>query len=710
MKSLITGATIMAMAALLLPAAATADVPQLMTIQGKLSNAGGPLEGSYSVVFSIYETEVAAVPEWADTLVVDVVAGLFNVVLGEGNPIPVSTFGSDDLWLGIKVADDAEMTPRRRLTTVPYSFSTVSGSGGTGGGWNDDGNVVILQTISDSVGIGTITPEAELHVVGELLVTDKATIGADNTNSADYSFVVGQGNAAQADHATVGGGLSNTANGARSTVSGGTSNIAGGLFSTIGGGQANIAGATAATIPGGVECSALGNYSFAAGFMAKANHDGAFVWSDPTGSFESTGDNQFLISASGGVGINTDSPGDALSVAGIIESETGGFRFPDGTVQTSAATGGTGWADDGDVIRLENLTDSVGIGTSTPEAILDVAGSFNADEVNVGSPTQTGAFSFFRNGSASRVVGLGTFNEGGWVRTYDSGGAFTHSIEPDVDLDGGWLGIWRPGGIGFRVDANYDGTDEPRVTVDGSSRDIVFDMSAAGDASVVLPDNAISSDELLDETGIAAAKTNIGITLGVAGMTDIETVTLTLPTTGYVFLQGKCFVRFSGTQSNNDARIQIDTVTGGGTLAPNYTWISCDSFPSTGDYNYSANVQRVYFLNAGTYTFIMEGITNSNGVAEAFHPQLTALFVPTSYGAVEAFVGAENVDQFDKVTLQVGDDADRDSPGTKQLYKADLRDLELRAARLRAELRKVEMQLDEAQVQKQLRAADEGIK
>jgi hypothetical protein len=41
----------------------------------------------------------------------------------------------------------------------------------------------------------------------------------------------------------------------------------------------------------------------------------------------------------GSVGIGTDSPGEALSVNGAIESMSGGFRFPDGTLQTTALGG-----------------------------------------------------------------------------------------------------------------------------------------------------------------------------------------------------------------------------------------------------------------------------------------------------------------------------------------------------------------------------------
>jgi hypothetical protein len=42
---------------------------------------------------------------------------------------------------------------------------------------------------------------------------------------------------------------------------------------------------------------------------------------------------------SGNVGIGTTSPGQKLSVAGTIESTSGGFKFPDGTAQTTKGLG-----------------------------------------------------------------------------------------------------------------------------------------------------------------------------------------------------------------------------------------------------------------------------------------------------------------------------------------------------------------------------------
>jgi hypothetical protein len=71
-------------------------------------------------------------------------------------------------------------------------------------------------------------------------------------------------------------------------------------------------------VAGGNGNIAAGLNSFAAGFRAQANHNNTFVWADSTfADFASTAANQFLIRASGGVGINTNNPaGYALNVAG----------------------------------------------------------------------------------------------------------------------------------------------------------------------------------------------------------------------------------------------------------------------------------------------------------------------------------------------------------------------------------------------------------
>jgi len=187
--------------------------------------------------------------------------------------------------------------------------------------------------------------------------------GSTNTASGDYATVSGGwANTASLGYAVVGGGEHNIASAYEASVGGGSTNTASGDYSTVGGGRYNkarsaysvVAGGGGATeadsnsaignwsaIPGGRSNTSSGIYSFAAGRRAKANHTGTFVWADSTNAdFTSTGANQFLIRANGNVGINTNSPSSPLTVNGIIQSTTGGIKFPDNSVQTTAATSG----------------------------------------------------------------------------------------------------------------------------------------------------------------------------------------------------------------------------------------------------------------------------------------------------------------------------------------------------------------------------------
>ena len=129
-------------------------------------------------------------------------------------------------------------------------------------------------------------------------------------------------NSVEADYGTVGGGLDNNvgAGSLAATIAGGYAHDIGtnSDYATIGGGLDNHipANAAYATIPGGRANQAT-NYAFAAGYRAKANHTGAFVWADCTAAdFASSSNNQFLIRATGGVGIGTNQPAGALHVVG----------------------------------------------------------------------------------------------------------------------------------------------------------------------------------------------------------------------------------------------------------------------------------------------------------------------------------------------------------------------------------------------------------
>jgi hypothetical protein len=183
-----------------------------------------------------------------------------------------------------------------------------------------------------------------------------STIGGGNSNTnAGGAAVIGggEGNAIGywGWHSTIGGGFNNTMlsdvqnSVQNSTIGGGSGNTIQGFngHATIGGGGNNLIqpstqghgtigggydntirpNADYATIPGGWGNEAGGLASFAAGNFAHALHDGTFVWADWSGygqDFASTGPNQFLIRASGGVGINLNNPQATLHVNGTVKA------------------------------------------------------------------------------------------------------------------------------------------------------------------------------------------------------------------------------------------------------------------------------------------------------------------------------------------------------------------------------------------------------
>lgn len=118
-----TALTACALLALLPVAALAVQLPA----QGALLNAaGGPApDGSYVLVFRLYDTAEAKAPLWEEVfLKVTVVHGRFDLLLGASSAkvaFPKDFFATQpDLWLGVQVAGDPEFA-RQKLGTVPYA-------------------------------------------------------------------------------------------------------------------------------------------------------------------------------------------------------------------------------------------------------------------------------------------------------------------------------------------------------------------------------------------------------------------------------------------------------------------------------------------------------------------------------------------------------------------------------------------------------------
>ncbi len=186
--------------------------------------------------------------------------------------------------------------------------------------------------------------------------------GQGNTAGGNYATTSGYSNNASGEFSVIGGGYTNIASGPWSLVSGGYGNTAAGNGSAVTGGIYNHIGGEFATIAGGRSNSANGAMSFAAGDAAQALHSHSWVWNDDLTPFASTASNQFLIHASGGVGIGTNAPQTTLDVNGTTRTQ--GFKMPPGAaagrVLASDASGNGTWTDPASIAGAQGPTGPAG--------------------------------------------------------------------------------------------------------------------------------------------------------------------------------------------------------------------------------------------------------------------------------------------------------------------------------------------------------------
>ncbi len=208
-----------------------------------------------------------------------------------------------------------------------------------------------------------------------------------NRVGGDYASVLGGlGNIASGDYATALGQQS-TASGIDSTCLGAGSK-ASGYVSTALGLSTTASGDESTAL--GYKSIAAGQFSLAAGYYAYASYYDSFVWADGSSDsyFEDSVPNQFLIRASGGVGIGTSfTPPGGLDVAsgGLAVTGTSSPNYPGakGVFIESEGTFGAMFAFDYTAshtlpLCLNTPGGNVGIGTTTPAALLQV-GSATCD-------------------------------------------------------------------------------------------------------------------------------------------------------------------------------------------------------------------------------------------------------------------------------------------------------------------------------------------
>ncbi len=210
---------------------AQASVPSSFAYQGRLTDSDGtPLNEVVALTFNIYSDSLGTASIWSEShATVTITNGLFTIVLGSTNPLTVGVFNGSIRWLGISIDAGAELRPLRPLLSVPGAFQAIQAdtalhaktiadnsvttskiangtiafgdigqNGATSGqvmkwngsnwaaaadavssntsGWVDNGTVVSLTNLGDTVAINTSSRLGKVNINGDLGLTGESGI------------------------------------------------------------------------------------------------------------------------------------------------------------------------------------------------------------------------------------------------------------------------------------------------------------------------------------------------------------------------------------------------------------------------------------------------------------------------------------------------------------------------------------------------------
>jgi hypothetical protein len=122
-------------------------VSNYIPIQGRLTDSGGhPLDGTYNLTFRLYETSSAGTALCEDVRGVTVAGGIFSTYM-RADSCPID---GRQLYLGVEVGSDGEMTPRQFVDNVPYAWSLRPGAKVEA---NSSSSILYLNNLGDGVGL-----------------------------------------------------------------------------------------------------------------------------------------------------------------------------------------------------------------------------------------------------------------------------------------------------------------------------------------------------------------------------------------------------------------------------------------------------------------------------------------------------------------------------------------------------------------------------
>lgn len=310
-------------------------------------------------------------------------------------------------------------------------------------------------------------------------------------------------------------------------------------------------------------------------------------------------------------------------------------------------SGGSDWTLNG--MDLYYTNGNVGIGTMTPTAALTIGGPASEIRVENSDGTETvevlggGAaaegFVRLRNAtSGATVVELDGDHggSGGAFRLFGENGSTNARYEADIDGTGQYVEWYRGAGLtGLVFDGNADGNENPNITFQGTNATVSLNLTTTDNNAVVLPNNAVSAAEVLDEPGVANIQAS-GVAADATTMAPITSRSITVPADGFVLVLASADLALSHS-SGTQSWTQFGVSTTNNSLPTNQDMdVIIPSGGATGTYDFAVVAHGLFQVTAGTPTFFLNARRFTGTNATFFDAQLTLIYFPTAYGTVQS--------------------------------------------------------------------------
>ncbi len=181
-----------------------------LNFQARLMNASGgivPDGNSYSVQFKLYDAASGGTNEWTETQgSMTVKSGYLSVHLGSVTPFGSSIDWSQEHWLTMNVNGDGEMSPRLKLTAVPYAFRSGQADKLTNGSGTLTANDLAQLAPSSVQAVNTALAALRINQQGSGLLAQLQGNGSDVFTVAKTGDVTSTGSASFDGNGTFKGG------------------------------------------------------------------------------------------------------------------------------------------------------------------------------------------------------------------------------------------------------------------------------------------------------------------------------------------------------------------------------------------------------------------------------------------------------------------------------------------------------------------------